>query len=297
MKYLVFLIMSFVSNHLYAQSVAFTFDDGLDPQSQAEAGLWNQAILDALADVDLQSVLFPIGRKVDSPAGLELVKAWSEAGHKIGNHTYSHPNLGSRNTTLDGFIADVEKNAQLLQEMQGWIKLLRFPLLKEGETIDKRDGFRTWMLQNNYRSAPVSIDTSDWYYSSRFLSWKTKNPSAELEEFGSAYLDHIWNRANYYQSLSQITLGRSASHIILLHTNAINAEFLPAMIDMFHEKGWSVVDTEEAFKDPIYDMTPNVIPAGESILWSIAKQKGIPDLRYPAEDSVYEEPLLDRLDL
>jgi hypothetical protein len=44
-------------------------------------------------------------------------------------------------------------------------------------------------------------------------------------------------------------------------------------------------------------MTPAVLPAGESILWSLAKQARVPHLRYPAEDDVYEKPILDKLGL
>lgn len=294
----VFLVVVLISPiSLCAQSVAFTFDDGLDPLTQEKAAEWNQAILDALAEVELQSILFPIGRKVDSAAGMELVRAWSEAGHSIGNHTYTHMNLGSRRTILEDFIADVEKNEALLSNVPGWVNLLRFPLLKEGETVAKRDLFRHWMSAHDYRAAPVSIDSSDWYYSSRYLSWRARNPEAELDAFRCAYLDHLWNRANYYDSLSQQVLDRSIPHIILLHTNAINAAFFADVIAMFREKGWRIIHAEDAFADPVYHLAPDVLPAGESILWSLAKLEGVADLRYPAEASVYEEPILDSLGL
>ncbi len=35
---------------------------------------------------------------------------------------------------------------------------------------------------------------------------------------------------------------------------------------------------------------PDTLPAGESIVWAKAKERGIQNLRYPGEDSVYEEP-------
>jgi hypothetical protein len=39
------------------------------------------------------------------------------------------------------------------------------------------------------------------------------------------------------------------------------------------------------------------LPAGESILWALAKQHGVPGLRWPGEDDIYEKPLLDALQL
>jgi peptidoglycan/xylan/chitin deacetylase (PgdA/CDA1 family) len=289
--YFVQLVLLLAPSSLLAQSVAFTFDDGFDPQKQGKAAEWNQAILKALSDANLQSILFPIGNKVNSIVGIELVNAWGDAGHNIGNHTYLHMNLGSRNTPLDSFIADAEKNHALFNQMKGWVNLLRFPLLKEGETAKKRDSFRRWLLQNDYKTAPVSIDTSDWFYSSQFLAWRDENPDAELDGFKQVYLDHLWERANYYNSLSKQVLGRSVSHVFLLHTNAINAEFLPDIINLFNERGWKTIDANDAFEDPVYSTSPDVLPAGESILWSLAKEQGVAGLRYPAEDSRYEEVL------
>ena len=294
-RYSALVLLWLLPVSLWAQNVAFTFDDGLDPRRQASASQWNHAILDALAEADLQSILFPIGSRVNSNVGLELVNAWADAGHKIGNHTYLHMNFGSRNTSLEGFIADVEKNHRLFNPMDSWVNLLRFPLLKEGETATKRDSFRQWMFDNDYKPAPISIDTSDWFYSSRFIAWRAEHPNAELDGFRSIYLEHLWDRANYYDSLSQQVLGRSIDHVFLLHTNAINAAFLPDVIALFNDRGWHTIDANQAFQDPVYSMSPDVLPAGESILWSLSKQQGVANLRYPAEDSRYEEAALQDL--
>jgi hypothetical protein len=85
--------------------------------------------------------------------------------------------------------------------------------------------------------------------------------------------------------------------VLLLHHNLINALFLKDVIQMFRDKGWTLIDSEAAFKDPVYALRPDIVPAGESILWALAKQKGVPDLRYPGEDDIYEKPILDRLGL
>ena len=79
----------------------------------------------------------------------------------------------------------------------------------------------------------------------------------------------------------------------MLHTNAINAAFLPDVIRMFRDRGWKVIDAARAFRDPIFAAAPQVLPAGESLVWSLAKAKGEAGLRYPGEDAVYEKPILD----
>ena len=280
-----------------AQSVALSFDDGFNPQRQEKAPEWNAAILDALSKAEVQAIFFVTGHRVDSPAGLALVRDWGTADHEIANHTYSHHNLGSERTALDAFIADAKKNEQLMAELPGWTQRFRFPYLKEGNTAAKRDGFRNWLATNGYQTGAVSIDASDWYYSSRYLKWRTRHPTEDPTAFRKAYLDHLWDRATYYDGLATQVLGRSAKHVLLLHTNAINAAFLPDVIEMFQARGWEIISPEEAYGDPLYEQTPSVLPAGESILWALAKEQGVDGLRYPAEDGRYEEPLLDRLGL
>ncbi len=286
-----------VGTNAGAQTLALSFDDGFDPREQPSASEWNAAILDALRDAKVRSILFAAGSRVDSAEGLALVKAWGDAGHRIGNHTYLHRSLGSTRTTLDAFIADCERNEALLKDVPGWTRRLRFPYLKEGDTADKRDGFRAWMDRHDDRSGAVSIDASDWYYDARYRNWRAAHPDADPAPFRRAYLAHLADRSAYYEALSRRVLHRSVKHVLLLHTNAINAAFLPDVIAMFRGHGWTIVAPDDAYDDPVYAMRPDVLPAGESILWSLAKQAGIADLRYPAEDDVYEKPSLDALGL
>ncbi len=280
-----------------AQNIALTFDDGLDPRRQPAAASWNEAILEALARDGIKSMLYAAGERVDSPGGMALVKDWGLAGHAVGNHTYSHLDLDDKKTSLDGFLRDIERNETLLRNSPGWTARFRFPYLKEGDTAAKRDGVRAWLSAHRYESGAVSIDTSDWYYDERYAQWRAAHPDADPAPFCTAYLAHIWDRAIYYDGLSRKVLGRSAKYVILLHTSRINAEFLSEMIALFRSKGWTIISPAEAYADPVYAMRPAVLPAGESIVWSLAKQAGVAGLRYPAEDDVYEKLKLDRVGL
>lgn len=290
-----FIILTLgLSSTSQAKGIAFSFDDGLDPRYQPRASSWNASILEALSKAQIKSILFPAGKIIDSQDGLKLVRDWGKAGHAVGNHTYSHINFCSDRVTLEQFITDTEKNETLLKDTPGWTKRLRFPFLKEGETALKRDGFRSWLTNHGYKSGAVSIDASDWYYNKRYLSRRKSHPDEDISTFRTAYLDHLWSRTIYYDSLSEQVLNRSVKHVILLHINAINAEFLPDIIAMYRSKGWDIIPPEEAYNDPVYAMIPTELPAGESILWALAKQNGVSGLRYPAESDEYEKPLLDK---
>ena len=71
------------------------------------------------------------------------------------------------------------------------------------------------------------------------------------------------------------------------------------MIKKYKAEGWEVIDAPTAFEDQIFERSPSTIPAGESIIWSLAKASGQyeNELRYPAEDSRYEIPKMEALGL
>jgi peptidoglycan-N-acetylglucosamine deacetylase len=279
-----------------SQSIALTFDDG--PNMADKIGLTaaerNEAILAELAEAHLKSILF-VTRTDTNTKRNDLIRAWGTAGHQIGNHTSAHPNFDD--VSLAKYEHEFELCDQAIRDMPGFTPRFRFPYLHEGDTLEKRDGFRAFLDSTHYKTGPVSVDASDWYYSQRLTDRLQKNPRADRLPYRDAYLRHLYDRAQYYDGLSRTMLGRSVAHVLLLHHNLVNALFLKDVIQMFRGNGWTVIDSEIAFRDPVYAMRPNILPAGQSILWALAKENGIPGLRYPGEDDVYEKPVLDRLHL
>ena len=280
-----------------AQLIGLTFDDGLDPASPRQAAAWNARLLKALDKQVLHAIVFPSLRHSGGERGMALIEQWSAAGHGVGNHTAEHLNLNSPQVTLPHFIEDVERADATLRALPTFVPLLRFPYLNEGDTLAKRDGMRQWLREHGYRAAPVSIDTSDGYYNQRYLALQAAGRSEQVRRLKRAYIRHLLERATYYDALAREVIGRSPSHVIRLHTNALNAAVLPEVIEAFRNKGWHFVSAKSAFEDPLYAMRPDTLPAGESIIWALARQRGVEDLRHPAEDARYERPLLRKLGL
>ena len=172
-------------------------------------------------------------------------------------------------------------------------------MLKEGDTLERRDKMRAFLKQRGYRMGYVTIDASDWYIDERLRARLAANPKADLNGYRDYYLNHLWERAIYYDGLSRKALGRSVKHTLLIHHNVLNELFLPDVLDMFKKKGWRLIDAADAFKDPIFSAAPNILPAGESIVWAVAKESGKFEdvLRYPGEDGDYEKAKMDQLGL
>lgn len=289
---LLVLVVSLWSQWCFAQTLALTFDDGFNPATQPKAAQWNAQMLATLHEHKIKAALFPSLTRIGGVEGLGLVKAWAQAGHLVGNHTASHRSLADPKVSLEWFIADVQTADAAIRNLPGFVPMLRFPYLKEGDTLTKRDGLRNWMAPNGYRSAPVSIDASDWYYNLVYAEHLKAGDADKAERVKQRYILHLLDRAAYYDGLAREVLGRSPAHVMLLHTNQINADALPDVIAALAAHGWTILSADTAFQDPLYAQAPDTLPAGESIIWARAKASNLPGLRYPAEDSVYEEPLL-----
>lgn len=64
--------------------LALTFDDGPNPA-------WTPRLLDVLANYGVRATFFLMGSHAKSEPA--LVRRIAAAGHSVGNHTWSHPNL------------------------------------------------------------------------------------------------------------------------------------------------------------------------------------------------------------
>jgi len=64
--------------------LALTFDDGPNPA-------WTPQLIDILARYDVKAAFFLLGRYAEQQQ--VLVRRLAEAGHVVGNHSWSHPNL------------------------------------------------------------------------------------------------------------------------------------------------------------------------------------------------------------
>ena len=125
--------------------VALTFDDG--PGSQTTQ------LLEMLRAVDALATWFPLGEVVaDSPDRLEAI---ADAGHEIGNHSWSHPQLTARsNGEID---TQITRTAELIEGMLGTRpSLVRPPY----GAISKRVVAELGRL--NAPAILWDVDTRDW---------------------------------------------------------------------------------------------------------------------------------------
>ena len=295
------LIFVLISQAMAKPQVAITVDDiDLNPNDTPLLSLddRNEKILRTLKENgNLQAALFVCGMRVDNEQGRIHLAEWDKANHLIANHSYSHFYYPS--VDFEKFSNDILRGEKVISEYENFQKLFRFPYLKEGDTAEKRDRIREFLRENNYKPGYVTIDTSEWAIDIRLRKKLNENPQADLKPYRDFYLEHIWERTVFYNDLAKKIGRKNVKHTILLHHSLLTALFLDDLLKMFAEKGWKVIDADKAFKDPIFKTYPSNVPAGESIIWALAKESGKFDdiLRYPAEDERYEKARMDELGL
>ncbi len=281
-------------------SLSISFDDGSTQDFPGYPNkIWNEMFLESLKKHDLQAIFYVKGIAMDNPRGKKVVKSWDNAGHLIANHTYSHKYYHSKKITLDFYKNDFLRDDKFIKNYKNYTKFFRFPYLKAGNTIEKRDGFRKFLSEQNYRRGYVSIDASDWFIDSRLCKKLETGEEVELEKYKKYYIEHMMDRASYYDSLGYELTGRQVKHTLLFHHNLAAALFMDDLITAFKAEGWEIIDPMESYSDPIYEEPADILPDGESIIWAKAKQSGKFDdiLRYPAEDGDYLIDEMDKLGL
>ena len=88
--------------------LALTFDDGPNPA-------WTPQLLDVLAKHGVKATFFMVGSFAEAEP--ELVRRVAEAGHLIGNHSWSHPNLAL--TAARKVTEELTRTSETLQQIIG----------------------------------------------------------------------------------------------------------------------------------------------------------------------------------
>ncbi len=135
------------------KDIALTFDDG-------PSGKFTPQILDELKKQGIHATFFVIGENAQQYPGL-ICRLWDE-GHEIGNHTYTHPNIG----VVSRRRAELELNTtQITLEsiIQRSTVLFRPPYNADAEPISGEE-VRPLIIASKlgYVTVGEFIDPQDW---------------------------------------------------------------------------------------------------------------------------------------
>ena len=192
--------------------VALTFDDGPDPT-------YTPRILDVLKAKHAPATFFVIGE--NALENVSLLRREIAEGHEVGNHTYTHPNLGLASARE----TEIQLNAtqRLFQAFtKRSMRLFRAPYFGDAEptTADEIDPVVV-AQRLGYLSVGLHVDPDDW-----------KRPG----------VDEIVKRAIAGVEASS---EERSGNVVLLHDAGGNreqtVEALPILIDRLRALGYRIV--------------------------------------------------------
>ncbi len=222
-----------------------------------------------------------------TPDGAEALKLWA-AAEPVGNHTYSHMDLEAN--TVEAFERDIEENEpalELLQPTGDW-HWLRYPYLREGDTVEKRRAVRAYLKAHGYRIAQVTLDWEDYLWNFAYARCAAKGDQKSIAWLKSSYLSTASEFLDLGREQARLVFGHEINYVLLMHLGAFSSTILPDALDLLKKKGFKLVPLEEAESDPAYDSDPDagLHDAGTLLdQWMQVKQ-----IKYPAHvDKPYKE--------
>lgn len=292
----VLLTCNFASaqEEVITKKVAITFDDlpitgySEGQSTYAEAQYINHNILRHLKDNNVVATGFVNEDKLlhgnETHQWVVMLDEWLKADCTLGNHTFSHPHFNT--TPVDSFIADVIKGERLLKEVLGKhgaeLCYFRHPFLETGNTHEKKEKLETFLSDNHYTIAPVTVGHFDWLYAAAYMN--ARGDSVLMKKVGALYLDFLDREFSFMASYSKELIGYEVSHIALFHTNKLNADYFDEVIALLHGKGYEIIPLEEALKDKAYergDPQASAYTFSWLFRWAVAEGKELPFANLP----------------
>jgi peptidoglycan-N-acetylglucosamine deacetylase len=128
-----------------AKEVWLTFDDGPHPTQ-------TDRVLKTLEKSGIKATFFLIGENAKNHK--QIAKKTFDAGHRVGNHTYTHPHLSK--LTEAQIRDEIKKTEDVIADFLGKEKLFRPPYGDHNAVVDRA------VASLGYRLVTWNVDTLDW---------------------------------------------------------------------------------------------------------------------------------------
>ena len=196
------------------KQLVITFDDGPDER-------WTPSVLSTLKKYKVPAAFFMVGLQMEK--NLPLVKQVFDAGHTIGNHTFTHHDM-SENSDRRSY-AELKLTRMLIESVTGQSTILfRAPYNADADPTGHEE---IWPMiiasRRNYLFVGESIDPNDW------------QQGVTADQIYKRVIDGVHNEDG---------------HIILLHdaggaTREPTITALPRIIETLQREGYQFISLEQ----------------------------------------------------
>lgn len=190
----------------------------------------------------------------DAAERTEILKMWLDEGMELGNHTFSHPSF--QRTPL----AEYEENLirgetllnHLLKERGQRLRYFRHPFLQVGPNLKTRREFEKFLAARGYTIAPVTVDGDDYMFATIYARAKARGDSETMKQVAAAYLKHMDEVFGFSEQASKDLNGYEIKQVLLLHANALNADYFDSLVGIMRKRGYNFITLEKALQDKAY---------------------------------------------
>ncbi|HTO06763.1 MAG TPA: polysaccharide deacetylase family protein [Myxococcota bacterium] len=198
---------------------------------------------------------FVNGKRLEEhPEDRAALREWLAAGNRIGNHTYSHPDLAK--TSLAEFSEDVRRNEAVLESLQpghDW-RVFRYPFLQEGASESAREAARSYLFSRGYRIAEVTVDFEDWQWFPIFH--RCHADDRDVEKLRARYRRAARDTLLDSDRQARTLFGRRIRQVLLIHAGEFTADMIDDLLEEYEAMGVRFVSLDDAMQDTVYHLDP-----------------------------------------
>ena len=211
-----------------------------------------QMILAALKKHEVPAAGFVVGANIDD--GFDLLGAWLNDGHVLGNLTQTHQDLND--IGIENFIREIQACDQTLEPMLDGFgqkkRYFRFPFMHYGNSVVSKREVKLFLDTREKTIAHATILVEDYLYNLSLEKHSNPVDSAVLDQIGNDYTAHVLEQVAAAEDLSKTVLKRNCHQILLLRANLLNALVLDELLRALSEQGYGFVPLDEALGDDLY---------------------------------------------
>lgn len=216
----------------------------------------------------------------------EILELWLDHGADLGNHSRSHLNINR--VPFEEYTRDIVAGEPLLRDVLSArgraLRYYRHPFLLTGPTPEVKQALSEFLDRQGYVAAPVTIDNADYQYAALY------NDARYRERVRREYVPYMESVTAFFEARAVDVVGREFPQILLLHANQLNADQMPALLDMFEERGYTFVSLEQALADEAYRLPDSYVGRGGfSWIHRWARTKGLPPQGEPEPPAWVQE--------
>ncbi len=289
------LIVVFFTPFSLAGEIALTFDDAPTPGIDTMDGeMRTKSLIRQLREAEVPQALFFVTTEHINKVSAERLRAYTQAGHWLGNHSHQH--ISANELSVEAVLEDTRKAKRLLEPFDNVLPLYRFPYLHHGKDAQSREAIGKGLQELGYSLGYVTVDNYDWYINSLYVEAVKAGKTVDMERLGKLYVDTLWEAIQFYDAIANKALGRSPKHVLLLHENDIAAAFVGDLVRHIRANGWKIISPQEAYMDPISQQSGDLDFTKQGRVAALAHKAGMAteELRHPSENTDYLDTLFEQ---